>query len=92
MFSHDVAALNMSLAGPSNNLPEFAIERILKRRTWFYSPAVGHYVRREDVNFSTGGRSVRSLLAALPAASANEVRIRSIISAWENMEASQGAP
>jgi hypothetical protein len=63
--------------------------RILRRRTWHYSPAVGHYVRREVKNFSTGNSHYFELVAALPSGKGNAVRVKSIIEALSNEEPTQ---
>ncbi len=53
--------------------------RVLRRLTWYYAPAVGHYIRREEINYSTGEHAERNLVAALPLAQANDARIDAIL-------------
>ncbi|MCF6323979.1 MAG: hypothetical protein L3J89_06630 [Gammaproteobacteria bacterium] len=52
--------------------------RILRRHTWHYSPAVGHYVRRDVKNFLTGDHYHYELLASLPPGHNNALRIKAI--------------
>jgi len=52
--------------------------RILQRYTWHYSPAVGHYVRREVNNFLTGNGYHFELVATLPPGKSNTRRITTL--------------
>jgi len=52
--------------------------RILQRYTWHYSPAVGHYVRREVNNFLTGKSHHFELVATLPPGKSNTRRITAL--------------
>jgi len=53
--------------------------RILQRYTWHYSPAVGHYVRREVKNFFTGDSHSMELVATLPPGKGNALRIKALM-------------
>jgi hypothetical protein len=57
--------------------------RVQRRVNWFYSPEVGHYVRRETIEFSNGRRSSIDLIAALHGRDANRAAIRSILARLE---------
>lgn len=48
---------------------------VLEQRTWWWSPEVGHYVRRSLRNLRTGRRRDMVLCAALPPQRANQDRI-----------------
>jgi len=52
--------------------------RILNRYTWHYSPAVNHYVRRAVKNFLTGDSHQIELIATLPAAKSNALRVKAL--------------
>jgi hypothetical protein len=53
--------------------------RVQRRVTWYYSPDVGHYVRRETFEFRNGQRSSVDLVAQLHGREANSAAIRSIL-------------
>jgi hypothetical protein len=57
--------------------------RVQRRVNWFYSAEVGHYVRRETIEFATGRRSQIDLVAALHGRDANRAAIRSILASVE---------
>jgi len=50
--------------------------RILRRYTWHYASAVGHYVRREVNNFFTGNSDHFELVATLPPGKSNALRVK----------------
>ena len=55
--------------------------RLLERRTWWWSPDLGHYVRRQYQSLRTGEvRDIR-LCAALPEARATGARIDALVKA-----------
>lgn len=53
--------------------------RPFKRLTWFYSPIIGHYIRRQSNNLITGEITVFSLFATLPGSQANDPRIQAVL-------------
>ena len=53
--------------------------RPLQTRTWYWSPAVGHYVRRVTENMRSGETQAIDLCASLPAHRATDARIRAIV-------------
>jgi hypothetical protein len=57
--------------------------RVQRRVIWYYSPDVGHYVRRETIEFGTGKRSSVDLVAQLHGREANNAAIRSILARLE---------
>lgn len=52
--------------------------RVLERLTWYYSPEVEHYVRRDARDMSTGTSDTYSLSAALAPRDANPIRIEAV--------------
>lgn len=57
--------------------------RVQRRVNWFYSADVGHYVRRETIEFGNGRRSQIDLIAALHGRDANRAAIRGILAGIE---------
>ena len=57
--------------------------RVQRRVVWYYSPEVGHYVRRETIEFGTGKRSSVDLVAQLHGREANQAAIRSVLARLE---------
>ncbi len=57
--------------------------RVQRRVTWYYSADVGHYVRRETFEFSSGKRTIVDLVAQLHGREANNAAIRSILAQLE---------
>lgn len=57
--------------------------RVQRRVIWYYSPEVGHYVRRETIEFGTGKRSSVDLVAQLHGREANQAAIRSVLARLE---------
>jgi hypothetical protein len=57
--------------------------RVQRRVIWYYSADVGHYVRRETIEFGTGKRSNVDLVAQLHGREANGAAIRSILAGLE---------
>lgn len=57
--------------------------RVQRRVVWYYSDEVGHYVRRETIEFSNGKRRVVDLVAQLHGREANNAAIRSILARLE---------
>lgn len=53
--------------------------RPLQRRTWWWAPEIGHYVRREFANMRTGETLAVTLCAALPAYRATPARIQQLV-------------
>ena len=53
--------------------------RPFKRLTWFYSPTIGHYIRRQSINLVTGETTAFSLFATLPGSQANAPRIQALL-------------
>lgn len=57
--------------------------RVQRRVIWYYSADVGHYVRRETIEFGTGKRSTVDLVAQLHGREANNAAIRSVLARLE---------
>ena len=53
---------------------------LLKRRIWYYSPAVGHYIKRKTINYFTGNIESYELVATLNGRNANPRRVNKILS------------
>lgn len=58
--------------------------RVQRRIVWYYSEDVGHYVRRETIDFGTGRRSNVDLVAQLHGREANSAAIRSVLAGLEH--------
>lgn len=57
--------------------------RVQRRVIWFYSAEIGHYVRRETIEFGNGRRSSIDLVAALHGRDANRAAVSSILASIE---------
>lgn len=55
--------------------------RVLERLTWYYSPEVEHYIRRDARDMSNGTSESYRLFTALPPRDANAVRIEALVRA-----------
>lgn len=53
--------------------------RPLQHRTWWWAPALGHYVKREYQSLADGEISEHRLCAALPERRANRARVNSLL-------------
>jgi hypothetical protein len=53
--------------------------RVQQRVLWHYAPDVGHYVRREAIEFGTGEHRIAELVAEMHGRQANAGAIRSIL-------------
>jgi hypothetical protein len=57
--------------------------RVQRRVIWYYSADVGHYIRRETIEFGSGRRSRVDLVAQLHGREANAAAIRSVLARLE---------
>lgn len=53
--------------------------RLQKRQVWHYSPDVGHYIKREEINYFNGKHNSYELLAALKGRNASWQRIEALL-------------
>jgi hypothetical protein len=53
--------------------------KVLQEQIWYYSPAVGHYIRKDNVSFLSGRHSSILLVATLSGRAANPKRIRAVL-------------
>lgn len=53
--------------------------KVIERRSWLWAPEVGHYVERSMQNFRNGERTTIRLCAKIPAWTATDQRITSVV-------------
>ncbi len=53
--------------------------KLIERRTWLWAPEVGHYVQRTLQNFQSGEKNSITLCAKIPARTATDRRISSVV-------------
>ncbi|PHR62547.1 MAG: hypothetical protein COA47_03100 [Robiginitomaculum sp.] len=53
--------------------------KVLQKQVWYYSPAVGHYIRKDNQSYLSGKHSSILLVTTLTGRAANPKRIRSIL-------------
>lgn len=67
------------------NCERFSVNtmRLLEKRTWWWAPDLGHFVKRRFQNLRDGEASTIALCGALPELRANESRIEAILAACQ---------